>query len=373
MIPLCKPYIVGDEIGEIRKVLESGWLTQGPKVKEFEEMFKNYLGVKECFAVNSCASALQVAIESQKIKGEIIVPAFTFVASANAIVRAGAIPKFCDVEYDSRNINTRHLESLINSQTEAVMPVHYAGMPCNMSEVMRIADKHKLCVIEDCAETIGGMWNDKMAGSYGIGAFSFFPTKNITTGEGGMVTFNDCKTNSEFFKALRGHGISKFCLSDEQKELSWYREAVMPGMNFRMSDINAAIGVVQLIHIDRINNMRKTLANFYDMLFYNVDGVRIPKVNKEASHVYQMYTITVDESKRNSLVKYLNEQEIQASVHFEPIVPEQKYYRENFLYKKGMFPNSESLAKTIISLPIFPGLKPNEVEFVGMKVREFFK
>ena len=246
MIPLCIPNIDEKEIERVKEVLLSGWLAHGPQNKELEEEFSKYIGVKHAVALNSCTSALQLAIEAQDLKGDVIVPSFTFVASGNAIVTAGCTPVFSEIDYDTCNLDPSKIEENINEKTVGIMPVHYAGQSCKMDEIMEIAEKHDLAVIEDSAETIGGTYNGKIAGSFGTGCFSFFPTKNMTTGEGGMLTTND-EDLARTVNTFKGHGISSTTWGREKEKRPWIRAAILAGYNFRMSDVLAAIGVEQQI------------------------------------------------------------------------------------------------------------------------------
>jgi len=205
-IPLCRPYLGKEEYDAVKHVLDSGWLAHGPKGKEFEEAFARYIGVKRAVTLNSCTSALQLAIQAQKLRGEVILPSFTFPASANSIVIAGCRPVFAEVLPDTYNIDPEDIRKRITKKTAAIMPVHYAGQSCDMDEIMAIADKHGLKVIEDSAETLGGEFKGKKTGSFGTGCFSFFPTKNITTGEGGMLTTDD-ETLARDVEAYKAHGM----------------------------------------------------------------------------------------------------------------------------------------------------------------------
>ena len=249
------------EYDAMSDVLKSGWLAHGPKCKEFEEMFAKYVGVKHAVTLNSCTSALQLAILAQRRTGEIIVPSFTFVASANSIVNSGCKPVFAEVDFDSRNIDISDIEKRITDDTVGIMPVHYAGQACKMDEIMDLADEHNLFVIEDSAETIGGLFDGKVAGSFGVGCFSFYPTKNLTTGEGGIVTTNDDKIY-DFVSTMRGHGVSSSTWAREKAEKPWLRAATMAGFNYRMCDILAAIGVVQMKKLDEMNELRRKHSHY---------------------------------------------------------------------------------------------------------------
>ena len=325
-IKLSVPDLGKEELKNVTEVLESGWLAPGKFNNLLENQFIDLIGSKYALSMNSCASALEIAIKAHDIKGEVIVPSFTWVASVNAIVNNGATPVFCDIDFDYRNTTADFIEPLINSKTEAVMVVHFGGQPCDMTPIYNLCQKYNLLLIEDSAETLGASVDEKQAGSFGIGCFSFFPTKNITTGEGGMFTCNDEKI-FKVAKSLIGHGIGTTTLERNNK-VAWYREAISSGHNFRMSNIHAAIGHAQFNRLDEMNNNRKKSADFYNNLLSDKNrGVAIPQVGNNREHVYQMYTVTVDEKIRNEVVEQLNRKGIGASVHFDPPVHKQEYYQ----------------------------------------------
>ncbi len=363
MIPLAKPYIDEREISAVVEVLKSGWLTHGPKVKEFERMFAEYIGTKYAIAVNSCTSALQLVMEVLNIKGEVILPSFTFVASANAIVTSGAIPIFVDIVEDTYNIDPNKIEERINKRTQAIMPVHFAGHPCDMKPIMEIAEKHNLHVIEDSAECIGGLYNNKKTGSFGIGCFSFFPTKNITTGEGGIITTND-DSLEERIKILRAHGIPSMTHEREKSKKPWLRSATEAGYNFRMCDINAAIGIEQMKKIDDMNKKRIEVARYLSKKLTN-NKITKPTIHKNCRHVFQIYVIMLDTSiNRIDFIKKVMEKDIQASVHFDPPVHLQPYYT-NIGWKKGDLPITEHVSEHVVTLPLFPSITKRDLDFIS--------
>ncbi len=240
-IPLSKVHVAQDEINLVEKVLRSGWLIHGPYTRKLEEDFAKYTGSAFAVALNSCTSALQLALQASDVKGEVIVPSFTFVASANAIVNAGCTPVFVDIRPDTCNIDSNLMEKAITKKTVAIMPVHFAGQSCCMDKICKIAKRYNLLLVEDSAEAIGAEFNGKKTGSFGVGCFSFFPTKNMTMGEGGMITTNDAQLVNKV-RAYIAHGIDK----TRKKPFLWQREAVYAGFNFRLMDIQAAIGLAQL-------------------------------------------------------------------------------------------------------------------------------
>ena len=362
-IPLCRPSITEAEISKVSEVLRSGWLAHGPCNQKFEEDFANFIGVPYALTMNSCTSALEVALQINNIRGEVIVPSFTWVSTANVVKLSGGTPVFCEVDLSSRNVSASNIEPHINSRTEAVIVVHFGGQPCNMSEIVSLCDKHGLLLIEDSAETIGGTWNNKQAGSFSHGCFSFFPTKNLTTGEGGMLTLHDEQLLRKA-KRLIAHGIEATTYDRDGSNRPWERSAYDVGHNFRMSNPLAAIGIEQLKRLPWMNKRRQDIAKFYNNnIERTCPNIVIPKVVQGASHVYQMYTVLADEASRNEIVLSLREKGIGASVHFDPPVHMQPAYSS--LEGKGIaLPITEEISKRIITLPIYPDMKLDDAEYV---------
>ena len=352
--------------------MSSGWLTHGPYNKKLEQQFCDLLGVENSVCVNSCTSALELAIKAPKIKGEVIVPSFTWVSSANAIVTGGAKPVFCDSDIDTRNVNVEHIDAVITNRTEAVMVVHFGGQCCPMDEIDRYCKEKNLLLIEDSAETIGGSWNGKQAGSWGLGCFSFFPTKNITTGEGGLFSCND-NDLFEIVKPLMAHGISSSTFEREKNKLHpWERIADMPGHNFRMSNLLAGIGYIQMKKLSKMNDLRREKANYYNELLLSLNiPLKTPIEASEAKHVYQMYTVLVDSNIRNELVYYLKDNGIGAGVHFTPPLHQHPFYKNNFPPTINLS-NAEYLGNSIITLPMYPSLENNDIEYIVEKINSFF-
>lgn len=361
-IPLSLPFLDNEEAEAIQKILQSGWLTDGPVNGEFEELFAAYIGVKRAVTLNSCTSALQLALEASSIDGEVILPSFTFVASANAVVRAGATPVFADIEYGTCNIDPDDIVRKITPRTQAIMVVHFAGQSCSMERILEIARTHRLKIIEDSAETIGGTFNDRKTGSFGIGCFSFFPTKNITTGEGGMLTTNDDDI-ADKVKALAGHGIYKGTFKRETEREPWLREAVLPGYNYRMSGLLAALGVQQMKKVDWMNDRRCEHAAYLNEKL-SFDEIDRPIVDAGCRHVYQMYTIKVRNMDRSEFVMGLRDKGVMASVHFCPPVHQQAYYADRYPFQAGSLPVTERVAETIVTLPMYPQLTRAELNYV---------
>ena len=367
-IPLCRPSIGEEEIKSVVEVIKSGWMAHGTKNREFEEQFQAYLGVKHAITMNSCTSALHLAVEGLGIKGEVIVPSFTFVASVNAILLSGARPVLVDIEEETRNISPVQIERAITDKTEAIMVVHYAGLPASMPKIIEIAQQNNLRIIEDSAECLGGSYNNNQAGSYDIGCFSFFPTKNITTGEGGMFTTNDDELANRI-RALCAHGIDSTTLKREKETRPWIRVASGFGYNFRMSNLSAAIGVEQMKKIESLNDRRRQLAELYLRQLQHIPSIQFQQVQEGFVHSWQMFTILVPEALRDRLIHYLRSHGVGASVHFDPPIHEQSVYRN---IKQGeTLETTRKVAKSLITLPLFPSMESDEVDMICKLIGKF--
>lgn len=367
-IPLCIPYTGQEEKDAVLQVIDSGWYAHGPKNHEFEAGFAEYLGVKHAYSMNSCTSALHLAVEGLGITGEVILPSFTFVASANAIITGGAQPVFADIDYDTCNIDPESVRRLISPGTQAIMPVHFGGQSADMTAIMKIAVDHGLKVIEDSAETIGGTHQGRLTGTFGVGCFSFYPTKNLTTGEGGMLTTNDDDLGRKV-KALLAHGIDKSTYEREDQEKSWFRSASLIGYNFRMSNILAAIGVEQLKKLPEMNAKRRALAAKLTEELADIPGLKVPVEKPGNKHVYQMYTIRVDPAIRDDFVLQLNARGIGASIHFFPPVHQMLPYMGS-QFKKGDLPVTEQVIREIVTLPMYPQMEVEDLTYMVDSIRE---
>ena len=364
-IPLCKPSIDSNEIDLVAKTLKSNWLTHGPYNNKFEELFNKKFKSKYSIAMNSCTSALECAIKSLGVKGEIIIPSFTWVSTANAVLNCGSKPVFADVDFNTRNINLKNIIKSITKKTVAIIVVHFSGLPCDMGKISKFCKKRNIKIIEDSAETLGAKVNNKYTGTFGIGCFSFFPTKNITTTEGGMLTTNNKKIY-DYVKKLIAHGIDK-----DIKPNFWHREAVLPGHNFRMPNHLAAMGYVQLKKITKFNKARNSIASLYSSELPKITNkIKIPYIPKGFTHSYQMYTITVEAKLRNKLLNFLKKNDIGASAHFDPPLHLQKYLKK---YNKKKLTETEKLAKQILTLPIFPDMTKKEALYVTKTINKFYK
>lgn len=371
-IPLCIANIDQSEIDAVAEVLQSGWLAHGPKVKEFEENFAELIGVKYALAMNSCTSALELSLQCIEKKGEVLLPSFTFVASANAVITTGHHPVFVDIDPLTRNIDIEDAKSKLSNDTVAIMPVHWGGLSCEMDEIMDLSRRHGLMVIEDSAETLGGKYKGEYTGSFGIGCFSFYPTKNLTTGEGGMLTTNDDDL-AHLISMYRAHGISGSAYDREKLKQPWERKAQVAGFNYRMCDILAAVGVVQLSKLEAMNRKRREHAEYLNYRL-PTDYLSTPFAPEYSEHVYQMYTIILKEGvDRPKFINSLRERGVMASVHFDPPVHHHYFYK-NLIPDQKNLPNTEKVSSRIVTLPMYPGLERADLDYmidcVGISIED---
>lgn len=370
-IPLYKPQnVVGEEVlNEIRNVLESGWLTMGPKTEEFERLFANYVGCKYGLATSSCTSALYLALDALHLKkgDQVVVPVMTFVATANVVRWVGAEPVFCDVAEDGE-IDTAKLEKLLetNDKIKCVMPVHLYGYPSDMRAINRLAREYEIKVIEDCAQSVGATVDNRKVGSFGdAGCFSFYATKNMTTGEGGMLVTNNKAIRDRAF-LIRSHGQTK---TPKEKVSEWWYDVVDLGFNFRMSEIEAAMGIKQLEKIDSMIESRREIAKRYKEELEKVNGIKMlhdPESSGYRRGVYHLLVVKVEKEyplTRDELYLHLQKNGIITGVHYPPL-HYFSYYKETTNYKKGDFPCAERLYSKILSLPMFPYMKDQEFQKV---------
>jgi len=374
-LPPFKPMIGNEEIDEVIDTLKSDWITAGPKTHRFEEMFKEYIGCKHAITVNSCTAALHLSLVANKIgKGdEVITSPFTFAATADVIEHQNATPVFIDIDRETYNIDPAKIEKKITEKTKAIIPVHYAGHPCEMDDILRIARKNNLIVIEDAAHAIGAVYKNKKIGSIGdITCFSFYATKNLTTAEGGMVTTNNTKV-AEKIRILRLHGISKDAWKRYSSEGSWYYEILYPGYKDNMTDIQASIGICQLKKFAKMQKRREEISKRYREEFEDMPEIIIPTVRKYVRHAWHLYPIQLRTEllriDRNKFIEALKAENIGTSVHFIPIHLH-PYYRNRYGFKRGDFPIAESVYDHEISLPIYPKMTNKDVEDVIAGVKK---
>jgi len=350
MIPIAKPIIGEEEIEEVEKVLKSGFIAQGPKVAEFEEAFASYVGTGHAVAVSSGTTALHLALLSAGVgRGdEVITTPFSFAATSNCALYVGAKPVFVDIDPKTFNLNPELIEGAITEKTKAIIPVHLYGHPAQMDRIKPIAAACALKVIEDAAQAHGAMIKDKMVGSMGdIACFSFYPTKNMTTSEGGMIITNNSQM-ADMARILRAHG-----------EKERYKHEIL-GYNFRMTDISASIGLVQLKKLDGFNQKRIENAEYLTEHIKDLTGIEPPYVSPQVRHVFHQYTVRVKEGKRNALMEYLNQEGIGTGIHYPIPIYKQKLYQD--MGYDDNWPETEKAAFEVLSLPVHPGLTIEELE-----------
>jgi dTDP-4-amino-4,6-dideoxygalactose transaminase len=356
MIYMAKPQIGEDEKQAVMEVLDSGMLAQGPRVKAFEDAFANMCEVKHAIATSSGTTALHVALLAHGIGpgDEVITSAFTFIASTNSILFTGARPVFVDIDPRTFNLKADMIEAAITPKTKAIMPVHLYGLACDMDPILRIAEKHGLAIIEDACQSHGAEYKGMKVGSFGTGTFSLYPTKNITSGEGGMITTND-PVIDEKCRVIRQHGMRRRYYHDEL------------GYNFRMTDIHAAIGLTQLKKLDKFNAVRQANAKF---LSENLQGVTEPYVPGIQTHVFHQYTVRVSNGKRDALRTHLQERGVGSEVYYPVPIHQQSFYVTDLGYEDSL-PETENAALEVLSLPVHAGLNASDLETIVNAVNEF--
>lgn len=355
MIPISKPFIGEEEKRLVMEVLESGMLAQGPKVAQLEKEFAEMCGTKHAIATTSGTTALHAALLAHDIKpgDEVITTPFTFIASANSILFCGAKPVLVDIDLDSYNIDPNLIEAAITPKTRAILPVHLYGYVCDMDAIMDIAKRHNLAVIEDACQAVGATFKGKTAGSFETGAFSLYATKNIMSGEGGMVTTND-DSIAEQVKLIRSHGM----------KVRYYHEQI--GYNYRLTDVLAAIGIAQLHRLEDFTAKRRANAEY---LTKHITSVVTPKVKPEYDHVWHQYTIRLDGGRdRDTAVKQLNEAGVGTGIFYPVPVHQQSYFRA--MFGDQSLPVTEKAAKEVISLPVHPQLFQNDLEVIVSEVNK---
>lgn len=359
MIPIAKPQIGIEEKNAVMEVLESGIIAEGPKVSEFEKAFAQFLGIKYSIAVNSGTAALYVSLLAHRIGegDEVITSPFTFIASANSILFTGARPIFADIEEDTFNVDPDKIREKITSKTKAILPVHLYGHPADMKAISGIADDYSLVIIEDACQAHAAKFNGKNIGTFGTGNFSFYPTKNITTGEGGIITTDDPQIY-ERCRLLKSHGSKQRYLHE------------MLGYNFRMTDIAAAIGIEQLKKLDGFNKARQRNAAYMSSKLKSIAGIVTPVTRSNCEHVFHQYTVRVTENcriNRESLIKILNQKGISTGIHYPMPVHKQPYYRE--LGYKDSLPTAEKMSEEVLSLPIHPAVSKEDMDFIILTIK----
>jgi|TARA_B100000949_G_scaffold110074_1_gene97513 dTDP-4-amino-4,6-dideoxygalactose transaminase len=366
-VPFVLPEITNEDKKAILSTLNQNLLTDGPKLREFENKFAKFTGAKYAIGVSNATAALQLSLKAIGIgKGdEVIIPDLTFVASANAILFTGATPIIADIDKEDYNISIDSIKKSLTNKTKAIMPVHFTGKSCKMHKIRNIAKKNNLRIIEDCAHAIGSRLGKKHVGTFGdAGCFSFYPTKNITTLEGGMVITNSRKISEEI-KALRNHGITKSYKDRFTKGKPWEYDVIIPGYNYRLDEIRSALGISQLKRIAKNNLKRKKAALYYNSKLKNNESVIIPKILKDEDHACHLYVLRIKENgkfSRDYLFQKLLKNGIRSSVHYKPIHEFTAYKKNAKIIDK--LDNSKLVYKEMISLPLYPQIKKKQQNLV---------
>jgi dTDP-4-amino-4,6-dideoxygalactose transaminase len=377
-VPFCLPWIGREEINEVVATLKSGWLTTGPKTKLLEEKLCKYNKIRNAVAVNSCTSALHLALAASDIKpgDEVITTPLTFCSTVNAALQQGALPVLADVDERTYNISPTEIEKKITDKTKAIIAVHFGGQPCDMDAISKIAEEHNLLLIEDAAHAIGAEYGGKKAGTIGkFGCYSFYPIKNMTTAEGGAIVTDDDAAAAQA-RCLSYCGISKDAWRRYAEKGSWYYEVTQLGFKYNMNDVLASIGLHQIDKLDKFISLRRKIAGRYNKAFAPVDGITTPFVEKNVKHAWHLYPILLNVEglriSRNQFIAEMGERGIGTSVHFIPI-HFHPYYKKQLGYREGDFPKAEHVFERIVSLPIYPKMPAADVEYVASAVLEIIE
>ena len=376
-IPYGHQWIDEEDIRAVIKVLKSDWITQGPKIKEFEDKFASFCGAKYAVAVSNGTAALHIASLACGIKkgDEVITSPITFVASANCILYCGGKPVFADVQPDTINIDPEEIENKITKKTKAIIPVDFAGYPCDLKEIFKIAKRNNLTIIEDASHALGAEHRGTKVGSCkysDMTVFSFHPVKIITTGEGGMVTTN----NQEYYEKLllfRNHGITKdsFKFSSgraHSADEKWYYEMQELGYNYKLTDFQCALGISQLKKLNKFIKRRREIVQIYNKAFENIEEIVTPTEKPEVKSAWHLYVIRIKKLNRRKIFESLRKENIGVQVHYIPVYY-QPYYQK-LGYKKGLCPMAEEYYQEAISLPLFPKMTNREINRVIRVVKK---
>lgn len=368
-LPYHRPSIGRHEIDAVVETLESGWLTTGPRTRQFESAFAEAVGARHAIAVNSCTAALHLALDAAGVSpgDEVIVPTMTFAATAEVVTYFGATPVLVDCQRDTWNIDPLGIERALTPKTKAIVPVHYAGQPCDMAEIMAIGRRAGVKVIEDAAHALPASYRGEPVGRIGDATcFSFYATKTLSTGEGGMITTED-DAAAERMRMMALHGISKDAWKRYTAEGSWYYEILHPGFKYNLTDVAAALGVEQLKRQDEFLAARTAIARRYTEAFADVSGLRCPVAQADRGHAWHLYVVEVDEERfglsRNDFIEALRAAGIGTSVHFIPLHLH-PYYRDRFGFAGADFPRAFDAYQRIVSLPIYPAMSEQDIEDV---------
>ena len=364
--PAYEPWISDEDKKIVKKTLSQSMLTLGPQLEKFENDFCKYSKAKYAVAVSNCTAALHLSLMALGIKkdDEVIIPDLTFVADANAILACNAKPVIVDINKENFFLSISNIKKNITKKTKAIIPVHIYGQVCNIEDILDVAKDNNLKVIEDCAHAVGTFHKSKHVGTLGnTGCFSFYPTKNITTAEGGMVITNSEKI-AEKVRQLRNHGMTKSLKSRYSSEYPWIFDIKQPGYNYRLDEIRAALGITQLKRIKKINELRKKASSYYNKNLQNIPGIILPDMVNDKTHSYHLYTIRVTKPyklSRNQLFKKLKDNGIRTTVYWMPI---HKYTAYRKFVKTSNILNTTKIYDEILALPLFPNISKKHQDAV---------
>ena len=365
-VPLYVPWLTSLDKKAVLSSLKNPQLTDGPILRKFESEFAKYVGSKFAVGVSNGTAALHLSLLSIGIGlgDEVIIPDMTFIATANAVTLSNAKPVCADID-SSLNISVKSTENKITKRTKAIIPVHFAGYPCNMDEIAKVARKYNLRIIEDCAHSFGAFCNNKHVGTFGdAGCFSFYPTKNITTIEGGIVITNSEKIAKKV-ASLRNHGLTRTLIERQRGSNPWLYDVVDPGYNYRLDEVRSALGLSQLKRFDEITTRRKQAAKYYNKKLIHVKGIEPVNYQDEKNHVYHLYIIRIKKEfgiSRDKIHKRLYDKSIRTTVHYRPI-HQFSYFNKLKLYDRE-FPNTMLAYKECLTLPLFPTITRKQQDYV---------
>jgi dTDP-4-amino-4,6-dideoxygalactose transaminase len=373
-LPWCAPFIGEEEIEEVVDSLRSGWLTTGPKVKRFEQDFAAYIGAEHAVAVSSCTAGLHISLTALDIGpgDEVIVPTMTFCSTANVVVHLGATPVIVDVD-ENLLIDISCIERAISPKTKAIIPVHYGGQACDLDSIADLAGRHGIPVVEDAAHAVGAEYRNRKIGTHSRAvSFSFYATKNLSIGEGGMITTNDADFAARC-RLLSLHGMSRDAWKRYSDAGTWYYDVVEAGYKSNMTDLQAGIGIHQLRKLDSFNSRRTEIATRYDEAFGDLPGVILPRRLSYGKHIFHLYAIQLVRGTailtRNSFIDKMLEAKIGTSVHFIPLHKHPLYKGYPYRYRDDQFPVGDRIFDGLVSLPCYPRMTDSDVDDVIQAVR----
>jgi dTDP-4-amino-4,6-dideoxygalactose transaminase len=377
-LPFHRSDVGEEEVSEVVEVLRSGWLTTGPKVREFEREFAAMVGAEHAVAVNSCTAALHLALEAAGVSegDEVLVPTMTFAATAEVVTYFKARPVLIDCEEDTLNLNTDRIQQAITDKTKAIIPVHFAGHPCDLKPIHAIAQAHNLHVIEDAAHALPARYHGKMIGGISDATcFSFYATKNITTGEGGMVTTNNAEWAARM-RMMSLHGLSRDAWNRYSAQGSWYYEILSPGFKYNLTDIAAALGLAQLKKCERFWKGREHYAALYQEGFQDLPEITCPPAASHVQHAWHLYVIQLNVDRlqigRDEFIRQLQQAGVGCSVHFIPLHLH-PYHRDRGGHRPEDFPVASAAFQRIVSLPLYSKMTEDEVKRVIETVHDLVK